>query len=53
MGDLPRVDIVPIYAGTDEMLVNAVRSHGSPGLILAGVGGGSSASPALARQWRP
>ena len=46
MDELPRVDIVPTYAGADEMLVNAVRGHGSPGLILAGVGGGSSASPA-------
>ena len=46
ISNLPRVDIVPIYAGGDEMLVDAVRSHGSPGLILAGLGGGSSASPA-------
>ena len=46
MSNLPRVDIVPTYAGADEVLVNAVRSHGAPGLILAGVGGGSSASPA-------
>lgn len=46
MDTLPRVDIVPTYAGADEMLVEAVRRHGSPGLILAGVGGGSSASPA-------
>ena len=46
MGELPRVDIVPTYAGADEMLVEAVRRHGSPGLILAGVGGGSAASPA-------
>lgn len=50
MGALPRVDIVPTYAGADEMLVNAVRSQGSPGLILAGVGGGSSASPAPPRR---
>ena len=46
MGELPRVDIVPTYAGADEMLVEAVRRQGSPGLILAGVGGGSSATPA-------
>ena len=38
---LPRVDIVYSYAGADELLVNAVRSNGSDGLVLAGFGGGS------------
>ena len=38
---LPRVDIVYCYAGSDELLVNAVRANGSDGLVLAGFGGGS------------
>ena len=39
--NLPRVDIVYSYAGADELLVNAVRSNHSDGLVLAGFGGGS------------
>ena len=38
---LPRVDIVYCYAGSDDLLVNAVRANGSDGLVLAGFGGGS------------
>ena len=38
---LPRVDIVYSYAGSDDLLVNAVRANGSDGLVLAGFGGGS------------
>jgi len=38
---LPRVDIVPIYAGCDDLLMNAVRNNQSQGVVLAGVGGGS------------
>ena len=43
---LPRVDIVYCYAGSDELLIDAVRangtrSDGSEGLVLAGFGGGS------------
>ena len=38
---LPRVDIVYCYAGSDDLLVNAVRANGSSGLVLAGFGGGS------------
>ena len=41
--DLPRVDIVPMYAGGDDLLINAVRHNGSAGLVLAGVGGASGA----------
>ncbi len=41
MTDLPRVDIVYSYAGADGLLVDAVRSNGSDGLILAGFGGGT------------
>lgn len=38
---LPRVDIVYAYAGADGLLVDAVRSNRSDGLVLAGFGGGS------------
>lgn len=38
---LPRVDIVYCYAGSDDLLINAVRANGSDGLVLAGFGGGS------------
>ncbi|MFQ6027711.1 MAG: asparaginase [Dehalococcoidia bacterium] len=38
---LPRVDIVYSYAGADGLLVDAVRQHGSAGLVLAGFGGGT------------
>jgi L-asparaginase type II len=41
MDSLPRVDIVYCYAGSDDLLINAVRANGSDGLILAGFGGGS------------
>ena len=39
---LPRVDIVYSYAGSDGLLVDAVRQHRSQGLVLVGYGGGSS-----------
>ena len=38
---LPRVDIVYCYAGSDELLIDAVRANRSQGLVLAGFGGGS------------
>ena len=38
---LPRVDIVYAYAGSDGLLVDAVRRNGSDGLVLAGFGGGT------------
>ena len=38
---LPRVDIVYSYAGSDGMLIDAVAGHGSPGLVVAGFGGGT------------
>ena len=38
---LPRVDIVYSYAGSDGMLIDAVVDHGSPGLVVAGFGGGT------------
>ena len=40
--DLPRVDIVYSYVDADELLVEAVRRHGSGGLTLAGLGAGLS-----------
>ena len=46
--DLPRVDIVHAYAGADGMLVDAVRAHGSDGLVLAGFGAGTFPPAALA-----
>ena len=39
------MDIVSSYAGSDALLVEAVRRNGSAGLVLAGVGGGSVDSP--------
>ena len=39
--DLPRVDIVYAYAGSDDLLVNAVRQNRSDGLVMAGFGGGT------------
>ena len=41
LSSLPRVDIVHAYAGTDGLLVDAVRNNRTDGLILAGFGGGT------------
>ena len=41
LSSLPRVDIVYAYAGADGLLVDAVRSRRSDGLVLAGFGGGT------------
>ena len=41
ISDLPRVDIVYSYAGADGLLVDAVRTNGSDGLVVAGFGGGT------------
>ncbi|PON10144.1 L-asparaginase, partial [Candidatus Entotheonella serta] len=38
---LPRVDIVYSYSGADGLLIDAVRQHGSEGLIVVGFGSGS------------
>jgi L-asparaginase len=38
---LPRVDIVYAYGGADGVLIDAVRQHGTDGLVLVGFGGGS------------
>jgi L-asparaginase len=41
---LPRVDIVYTYSGADGLLIDAVRQHGSDGLIVVGFGSGSLSS---------
>ena len=41
LSTLPRVDIVYAYAGADGLLVDAVRSNQSDGLVVAGFGGGT------------
>ena len=38
---LPRVDIVYAYGGADGVQIDALRQHGTDGLVLAGFGGGS------------
>ena len=35
------MDILHAYAGADGMLIDAVRAHGSDGLVLAGFGAGT------------
>lgn len=44
---LPRVDIVYAYGGADGVLIDALRQHGTDGLVLAGFGGGSYPSAFL------
>lgn len=44
---LPRVDIVYAYGGADGVQIDAVRQHGTDGLVLAGFGGGSYPSAFL------
>lgn len=39
--DLPRVDVVYAYGGSDGLLVDAVRRNRSDGLIMAGFGSGT------------
>ena len=38
---LPRVDVVLAYAGADGVQVDALRQHGTDGLVLVGFGGGT------------
>lgn len=38
---LPRVDIVYAYGGADGVQIDALRQHGTDGLVLAGFGGGT------------
>jgi len=44
---LPRVDIVYAYGGADGVQIDALRQHGTEGLVLAGFGGGSYPSAFL------
>ena len=39
--ELPRVDIVYAYAGSDSLLVEAVRKNRSDGMVLTGFGSGT------------
>jgi L-asparaginase len=45
---LPRVDIVYAYAGMRRDSIDAAVAAGAQGIVLAGVGDGNCASPALA-----
>jgi L-asparaginase len=38
---LPRVDIVYAYGGADGVQIDALREHGTDGLVLVGFGGGA------------
>ena len=39
--DLPRVDIIPMYAGADDAALRAALARGAAGLVIAGVGAGN------------
>jgi L-asparaginase len=45
---LPRVDIIYAHAGMDRALIDAAVIAGARGLVIAGVGDGNLAAPALA-----
>lgn len=45
-GELPRVDVVPLYLGVDATFVHAALAAGARGLVLAGFGVGN-ATPAV------
>jgi len=38
---LPRVDIIPMYAGADDAALQAAMAHGAAGLVIAAVGAGN------------
>ena len=42
ISELPRVDIVYSYAGADGLIVRALVDAGVPGIVVAGLGAGSS-----------
>lgn len=46
--DLPRVDVVPLYAGADPILLRAAVQAGARGIVLAAFGTGN-ATPAITR----
>jgi L-asparaginase len=39
--DLPRVDIIPMYAGADDVALQAALAHGAAGLVISAVGAGN------------
>ena len=39
--DLPRVDIVYAYSGSDSLLIDAVRHNHSDGMVMTGFGAGT------------
>jgi len=41
LSELPRVDIVYAYAGSDSLLIDAVRQNKSDGMVLTGFGSGT------------
>ncbi len=41
MTDLPRVDIVYAYGGSDSLLIDAVRRNHSDGMVMTGFGSGT------------
>jgi L-asparaginase len=45
---LPRVDIVMAYENMDGALIDAAVAAGAKGIVIAGVGNGNMAAPALA-----
>jgi L-asparaginase len=45
-GELPRVDVIPLYVGADATLLRAAVDAGARGLVLAGFGAGN-ANPAI------
>ncbi|RBY90261.1 asparaginase [Blastococcus sp. TBT05-19] len=46
-GDLPRVDVVPLYLGADDVLLRAAAGAGAAGVVLQAFGAGN-ATPAVA-----
>jgi L-asparaginase len=40
-GSLPRVDIIPVYAGADETLLNSAVAAGARGLVIQAAGWGN------------
>ncbi len=41
LSNLPRVDIVPVYAGVDGTMIDAACKSHAKGVVVAGIGGGS------------
>ncbi|GAB1489153.1 asparaginase [Opitutaceae bacterium] len=43
---LPRVDVIYVHAGTDDVLIKASVAAGARGIVIAGSGAGSMTTPA-------